>query len=101
MDGSRTSSLAPWAPASIVAAGAVQSGRFLATHEDLPVFWQALGYGGLALSAFVFGRMLFKRLAGDKNWGAPPYTSTQANLIFWCSSFVAIGGAALWLWRGS
>jgi len=101
MDGSRTNSMAPLALASIGAACAVQSGRSLAAHEDLHIFWQVLGYFGLALSAFVFGRMLFKRLTGDKTWGAPPYTSTQASVIFWCSSLVAVGGAAMWLWRGS
>jgi hypothetical protein len=101
MEGSRISAMAPWALASIGAACAVQSARSLAVHQDLPVFMQALGVLGLALSAFLFIRMLFKRVSGDMTWGAPPYTATQAHLIFWTSLVVAIGGAAMWIWRGS
>ncbi len=101
MEGSRISAMAPWALASIGAACAVQSARILATHEDLPVFMQALGLLGLALSAFLLVRMFFKRASGDMTWGAPPYTSAQAHWIFWPSMVVAIGGAALWIWRGS
>jgi len=101
MDGSRTSAMAPWALASVGSACAVQSARSLASNDDLSVFWQVLGVFGLALSFFVFGSMLFKRLKGDKTWGAPPYTAKQAHMLFWSSSIVAVGGAAMWLWRGS
>ena len=101
MEGSRTTAMAPWAFASIAAACAVQSARVLAAHEDLPVFMLVLGVLGFLLSAFLFIRMLFKRVSGDVLWGAPSYTATQAHWIFWPSFVAAIGGAALWVWRGS
>jgi hypothetical protein len=93
--------MAPWALAAIGAACSVQSARILAVHKDLPAFIQALGVLGLALSAFLLIRMLYKRFSGDRTWGAPPYTATQAHLIFWNSLVVAVVGAAMWIWRGS
>jgi hypothetical protein len=101
MEVSRKSAMAPWAIASVGAFCAVQSVRGLANYDELSAFWRALGFVGLAVSAWIFCGMLFRRLKGDRSWGAPPYSTMQAHLIFWSSSLAALCSLALWVWRGS